>query len=168
MKLYIQPISAMDEAELRAVCEHFGAVEEFSPAGKGVFVTLNTDWGFDHLATDMYHSGVIVIPGETGRDMRESLPDPLYKFALNVAGKLGEEGKSVKQIIRLIKLCGPVFVEAMWILTQDLMENGGLLTDDGSRKRTPGGVFFKLAKGYMYADMRSAVRGRTEVKETGA
>lgn len=62
----------------------------------------------------------------------------------------------VKTIARLVQVAGEERALALLAETLAVEADGGLLTEDGQRRRTPGGVFFKLAK----AQLSSRERGR--------
>lgn len=62
----------------------------------------------------------------------------------------------VKTIARLVCVVGQERALALLAETLAVEADGGLLTEDGQRRRSPGGVFFKLAK----AQLSSRERGR--------
>jgi hypothetical protein len=65
-----------------------------------------------------------------------------------IAEKLGEvEREPLKKLKAIVKILGPD--EALGFCEQALAveRQGGMLTRDGSRRRTPGGVFFSLVRG---------------------
>ena len=57
-------------------------------------------------------------------------------------------------------LCGTNFAEALLKETEEVEANGGLMTIDGERRRTKGGVFFYLARFRMPGAMRRIVYNR--------
>lgn len=57
---------------------------------------------------------------------------------------------SVKHLEQIVTWCGPDFARALLEETLDIEANGGMVTLDQSRRRTPGGVFFYLAKPRIY------------------
>src|SRR5512135_2307997 len=64
-----------------------------------------------------------------------------------IAQQLGEtEKEPLQQINRIVKTLGPE--QALAFLNETLMieAQGGQLLSDGSRRRTPGGVFFHLVR----------------------
>jgi hypothetical protein len=64
-----------------------------------------------------------------------------------IAAALGETEKApLATIERLIKIIGEERAQALLDEALKVEAEGGMLTDDGSKRRTPGGVFFKLAK----------------------
>ena len=65
-----------------------------------------------------------------------------------IAEALGEtEPGPLKTIERVIKVLGEERGQALLEQTRQVeAEGGGMLTDDGSQRRTPGGVYFKLVK----------------------
>ncbi|MCU0514961.1 MAG: phosphorylated adapter RNA export RNA-binding domain-containing protein [Anaerolineae bacterium] len=71
---------------------------------------------------------------------------------------LGETGEDpLRQIQLLIHHLGLDYVRGKVEETLRLEEQGGLMTQDGTRRRTPGGVFFYLIKGAMNPDVRQEV-----------
>lgn len=60
---------------------------------------------------------------------------------------LGEtDRKPIRQIINIVKLGGPELAEQMLQDTLEIEAQGGMLVQSGNRRRTPGGVFFQLAR----------------------
>ena len=77
----------------------------------------------------------------------DTTPDDITATSTAIAQQLGETATMPVVIIgRLVRQLGPA---AAWDLlqeTQQVEARGGLLVPDGSRRRTPGGVYFHLAK----------------------
>jgi hypothetical protein len=74
------------------------------------------------------------------------------------ANKLGETDAAPKhQIRQIVTLAGLEFSERLLAETLDVEENGGLLTSDGTRRRTPGGVFFYIARGKLEPSIRAVI-----------
>jgi hypothetical protein len=66
----------------------------------------------------------------------------------HIAQKLGEsEEQPVTTIQRIVDEFGPEFALEMLQKALAIEEQGGLTINDGTRKRTPGGVFFYLVRG---------------------
>lgn len=64
-----------------------------------------------------------------------------------IAEALGEtEPGPLRTIERVIKVLGEERAEAILEQTQQIEKEGGMLMDDGSQRRTSGGVYFKLVK----------------------
>src|SRR5690349_10910802 len=62
-----------------------------------------------------------------------------------IAEQLGETGPEPLKLLRkVVKKLGPEQALAFLKETQEIEAQGGLLLPDGSRRRTPGGVFFYL------------------------
>jgi hypothetical protein len=75
-----------------------------------------------------------------------------------IATALGEtEPMARGQIKRIVQTIGEE--RALVILQQalDIEQKGGLMLPDGSRRRTPGGVFFRLVKEQMSPEERRQV-----------
>lgn len=66
--------------------------------------------------------------------------------AAMIADTLGEtEDGPRKAIVRIVRAVGRTHAKELLSMTLQTEENGGILVPDGSRRRTPGGVFFFLA-----------------------
>ena len=77
-------------------------------------------------------------------------PDAIMAVASEIAGQLGEtEPEPRAQIARVVEHCGVEFARKILRKTLDAEAKGGILVKSGERRRTPGGVFFFLAKGRM-------------------
>jgi hypothetical protein len=74
--------------------------------------------------------------------------------AQQIAEALGEtEAQPRRQIQDIVALCGIEFAQSILQATLEIEANGGLMLADNSRRRTPGGVFFYLARGKMEKDI---------------
>ena len=72
-----------------------------------------------------------------------------------IADRLGEtQSRQRSQIHLIVKRCGEDFARDLLAQTLEIEAQGGMMTHDGQRRRTPGGVFFYLAKGQMAPDLR--------------
>lgn len=68
------------------------------------------------------------------------------EVAAMIADTLGEtEEGPRKAIVRIVRAVGRTHAKELLSMALQTEENGGLLVPDGSRRRTPGGVFFFLA-----------------------
>lgn len=73
--------------------------------------------------------------------------DEIIRIGSEIADQLGEKDKRPRaQIIRIVEERGEEFARKLLTDTMAIQEEGGMDVADGSRKRTPGGVYFKLAK----------------------
>lgn len=64
-----------------------------------------------------------------------------------VATQLGETGTRMRGLIKeIVRVIGTTTTLAVYEETLAIEQNGGMMLPDGSRRRTPGGVFFKLVK----------------------
>jgi hypothetical protein len=71
----------------------------------------------------------------------------LQQTAATIADRLGESEAGPRSlIIRIVKELGQERTLALLDETMQIEANGGMLLPDGSRRRTPGGVFFFLVK----------------------
>jgi hypothetical protein len=71
---------------------------------------------------------------------------PQEEVAAYIADTLGEtEEGARKSILHIIRAVGRTHARELLNMTLQTEEHGGLMLPDGSRRRTPGGVFFYLA-----------------------
>jgi PHAX RNA-binding domain-containing protein len=74
-------------------------------------------------------------------------PKPLDPVAQQIATTLGEtENVPLLHIRRIVQTLGPERALQLLVQAQTVEAEGGLLLPDGSRRRTPGGVFFRLVR----------------------
>lgn len=66
----------------------------------------------------------------------------------------------LRQIEAMARLCGTFFVEALVQEALDIHASDGLMTSDGERRRTKGGVFFYLARYRMSPEVRRVIFNR--------
>lgn len=73
--------------------------------------------------------------------------EEIQSLARQIAQALGEtEKKPYAQILAIIENCGIEFAQTLLAETQAIEAQGGMLLPDKSRRRTTGGIFFKLAR----------------------
>jgi hypothetical protein len=93
---------------------------------------------------------------------QERLLDPTSSadpttMAYNLARMLGETEPTVlHKLIRIVEQLGTTFVSEVLEETQQVQQQGGMLVADGSRRRTPGGVFFHLVRKRLKQEGRKA------------
>jgi hypothetical protein len=81
-------------------------------------------------------------------------------IAQEIAQALGEtERNATNQIAHLTRLLGAEQAQALLAETQQIEASGGMMLPDGSRRRTPGGVFFLLARKRLTKEQRIQVFG---------
>lgn len=86
------------------------------------------------------------------------MPPEQWKMVQEIAAKLGETEKGPRYLIAdIITHCGVEFAEDVLKETFEVEANGGLMTNNQTRRRTPGGVFFYLAKGRLDPETRQKV-----------
>ena len=74
-------------------------------------------------------------------------PTNVHTITATIAGQLGETQRGpINQIRRTVQQLGPDAALAILQETQQIEAQGGLMLPDGSRRRTPGGVFFHLVR----------------------
>lgn len=100
--------------------------------------------------------------------MTETSPPPHYnpvrlspdeqQAVERLAAALGEtDPDALHQIERLVKAVGVEFADDLLQQTFEVEAQGGIPVPDGSRRRTPGGVFFFLARKRLSRKMRGRV-----------
>lgn len=78
--------------------------------------------------------------------------------ANEIADQLGEKQYGPRSLITsIVKHCGADFTRQLLQESLEIEQQGGMLTTDGLRRRTPGGVFFYLARGRMPKEARDLV-----------
>jgi hypothetical protein len=87
-----------------------------------------------------------------------ALSDEQKQLAREIAKKL-QENKRIpcRQILGVVRWCGPEFANSLVEEIEEIEAAGGMMLEDGSRKRTPGGIFFKLTKDRISIKMRGAI-----------
>jgi hypothetical protein len=85
-------------------------------------------------------------------------PTDTRELVRTIAQQLGEtQPGPINQIRRVVQRLGPEAALAFLQETQQIEEQGGQVLPDGSRRRTPGGVFFILVKERVSAKDRAAI-----------
>jgi hypothetical protein len=75
-----------------------------------------------------------------------------------LAQQLGERGFNVQlQLERCLNVLGEATVDALLRETEQIEQGDGLLTKDGTRRRTRGGVFLYLARGRCTPEQRAII-----------
>lgn len=76
------------------------------------------------------------------------------QLAHEIAKQLNERHVAPRKTIeRVVRLCGAEFAQSLLEEVQEIEANGGMMVKDGSRRRTPGGVFFYLVRGRVSPDL---------------
>ena len=76
----------------------------------------------------------------------------------SVADRLQETARNPRRLIQdIVNVCGVEFTELMLENALTLYHGEGLMTNDGKRRRTLGGVFFYLVRGALPAKMRDPI-----------
>ena len=84
-------------------------------------------------------------------------PEPQV-VAENIAKELGEKSRKPKrQIFLIVKRCGVEFAQKLLDDAKAIQNDGGMLTQDGKRQRTLGGVFFHLARQRIPPEIRQEI-----------
>jgi len=81
-----------------------------------------------------------------------------HSLADQLAEALGETDPIPKlQLNLIVEHLGAEFAEALLAEVQQIEVNGGMITANGKRRRTPGGVYFYLARQRATADQRRLI-----------
>lgn len=84
---------------------------------------------------------------EPGMTENADTPPDLEHTASQIAAALGEHDDLPReQIRRIVRHLGSAYASELLAETQAIEEQGGMLVSDGSRRRTPGGIFFWLTR----------------------
>lgn len=85
-------------------------------------------------------------------------PSPFAPEVLAIAERLQEKDKKpIGQLQKIIELCGLEFTELMTEAAVQIDADEGILTADGNRRRTLGGVFFYLVRGAVSEEYRDKI-----------
>lgn len=103
-------------------------------------------------------------PNETPKPKKKKRRPPYrltpeqWKLAKQIMTELEESHPAARhQIARTVRICGMEFAEQLFQDTLEVEASGGMMTADGSRRRTPGGVFFYLGRSRMTDEQRKQV-----------
>ncbi|NJL57542.1 hypothetical protein HC928_22235 [bacterium] len=96
---------------------------------------------------------------------KTTLDPDLQAGADRIAERLGETMRKPRsQIEQIVVMCGLDYAESLLAETLDIEANGGMLTNDGKRRRTPGGVYFQLARQQLPQEIREEIFHQWRVK----
>src|ERR687886_2442663 len=85
-------------------------------------------------------------------------PTDTRELVSTIAQQLGEtQSGPINQIRRIVQRLGTEAALSFLQETQQIEAQGGRMLPDGSRRRTPGGVFFSLVKDRLSARDRAAI-----------
>jgi hypothetical protein len=85
-------------------------------------------------------------------------PTDIRSVVVTIAEQLGETESGPKgQIARIVRRLGPEAALGFLRETQEIEAQGGMPLADGSRRRTPGGVFFHIVKARISFEDRGAI-----------
>lgn len=83
---------------------------------------------------------------------------PISDAVRQMAQALHEENpRALQSMQRIVDIVGLEFTQQKYEESLKIEADGGMMTQDGSRRRTPGGVFFYLVKGSLDDEMREKV-----------
>jgi Phosphorylated adapter RNA export protein, RNA-binding domain len=91
--------------------------------------------------------------------MNQNKPqDETWALAKEIGNQLGETEHGPRmQIATILRYCGQEFAQELLKDTLEAEAQGGIMLPDQSRRRTPGGVFFYLARERMEPEIRRQV-----------
>jgi len=88
---------------------------------------------------------------------KTQLPPEQWKLTQELVKTLKEDKSSVWLFMNIVDRCGVEKTRELFQQTLEIEENGGIMLTDGSRRRTPGGVFFHLVKETVSDEERKAI-----------
>ncbi|MCL4867513.1 MAG: hypothetical protein KJ063_00975 [Anaerolineae bacterium] len=84
--------------------------------------------------------------------------ETIKQLALTIAERLQEKNPyALVQIERIIELLGVAAAHAFLAETEQIESQGGMLTTDKKRRRSPGGVYFYLVRGRVSPEARRII-----------
>lgn len=94
-------------------------------------------------------------------DPQREMTSKQRKLYESIAEALGEsDNVPLRELEALVHVCGVSFAQAILKETEEIEAGGGLMTSDGGKRRTKGGVFFFLARYRMSRNARYIVYNR--------
>ncbi len=85
-------------------------------------------------------------------------PDELNQIVNEIAAGLGEtEPFPIKQIKRIVLVCGIPFARELYEATMAIEAEGGMMLPDNSRRRTTGGIYYHLARTKLSDEQRKLI-----------
>lgn len=94
-------------------------------------------------------------------DPQRELTSKQRKSFEAIAEALGETEKvPLRELEAIVQVCGVSFAQALLKETEEIEAAGGLMTGDGKKRRSKGGVFFYLARYRMSHNARYVVYNR--------
>jgi PHAX RNA-binding domain len=94
------------------------------------------------------------------------IDEKTWQFIKDVATTLDEQDRSPRiKILKIVLKLGTVEVMSLIRDTLEIEQNGGMLTNDGTHRRTPGGVFFKLCKKRHMVTLRTVFYGKARMQK---
>lgn len=94
-------------------------------------------------------------------DLSRELTAKQRKSIEEIAATLGETDEvPLRQIEAIVRLCGVSFTQAIVKEALEIDASGGLMTSDGSHRRTKGGIFFYLVRYRVSPPVRRIIYNR--------
>jgi RNA recognition motif-containing protein len=171
-KLFVQNIlPSVSEDQIRSIFATVGEVldvqrpfhrETLQPR-KFMFVSMDSDEAgakaIEQLdGYEVAGQQLIVTAADLNKRGHEINYREVMRIGTEIAEVLGEtDPRPRSQIAHIIELKGEEFARQLLTDTLKIQEEGGMDVTDGSRKRTTGGVFFKLSKDRLDAKTRGII-----------
>jgi RNA recognition motif-containing protein len=120
-------------------------------------VATKANHGLNGLKLGDQYLVVSYLDADTGRE----LTPKQRKIIEEIAAALGEtEEVPRRQIEAVVTLCGTSFAQTILAETLEIAAAGSLAVSDGSRPRTPGGIFFYLVRFRVSPEVRRWIYNR--------
>ncbi len=170
-QLFVQNLlPTITEQQLRTLFAEIGRVVEIQrpvdrETGKPrrfAFITMEDEQAgmaaIERLNGHQLEGQALAVMAAKPRKPKPAQKKEVFDLAKRIAAKLQETDKRPRtQIRRIIEECGAEFAQQLLDDTLKIEAEEGLMTLDGKRKRTRGGIFFKLAKDRMPAETRADI-----------
>ena len=89
---------------------------------------------------------------------RKTPPKPPDPAVQRIAAELGEsESQPLAHITRIVATLGEERALGLLQQASEIEQRGGMMLPDGSRRRTPGGVFFRLVRDHTSPQERARI-----------
>lgn len=107
-------------------------------------ISFDTNKSREHIKANEWDKDDIVVK-EIIRQLNERNNELISKYLILVIINLINL-QFLFSLVRCVRILGKKKCLELLYATQDIEDNGGILTEDGYRRKLPGGVFFQLLK----------------------
>jgi RNA recognition motif-containing protein len=175
--LYVANLApSVTQDQLRELFSRIGQVEDvqhahFDPTGQiadAALVQMEDDSAaleaqrqLNGYVLEGYHLAVSRADAPSGL---RATPD-IRQIAGQIAQQLNEDAAAQRRIERVLCYGGIEFAQAIVDEALAIEAQDGMMTVDGSRRRTPGGVFFYLVRGRVSDEVRREIYGFRKKKK---